>query len=93
GARIRTEHRQPTLADIRDALDRSCLVWITVDNGWGEVDSHAVLIYGQRRNAFDVYSPEVSRNCLQQYRSRRLGRVWLRGEGMTAVWRREPYGH
>jgi hypothetical protein len=55
GARMRTEHRQPTLADIRGALDRGRLV------------------------------------CLQQYRRRRLDRVWLRSEGMTAVWRREPW--
>jgi hypothetical protein len=84
GARMRTEHRQPTLADIRGALDHGRLVWISVDNDWGQVDCHAVLVYGQRGNVFDVYSPEVSRSCLQQYRRRRLNRVWLRSEGMTA---------
>lgn len=91
GARIRTENRQPTLADIRGALDHGCLVWISVDNDWGKVDCHAVLVYGQRGNVFDVYSPEVSGNCLQQYRRQRLDRVWLRSEGMTAVWRHEPW--
>jgi hypothetical protein len=90
GARMRTEYRQPTLADIRVALDRGHLVWISVDNDWGEVDSHAVLVYGQRGDVFDVYSPEVSRSCLQRYRHRRLDKVWLRSEGMTAVWRRKP---
>jgi hypothetical protein len=67
GARMRTEHRQPTLADISSALDRSRLVWI----GCGEVDCHAVLVHGQRGNVFDVYSPEVSRS----------DKVWLRSEG------------
>ncbi len=90
GARMRTEYRQPTLVDIRGALDRGGLVWVSVDNDWGEVDCHAVLVYGQRGNVFDVYSPEVSRGCLQQYRRRQLDRVWLRREGMTAVWRHEP---
>ncbi|MDQ4010825.1 MAG: hypothetical protein M3228_09045 [Actinomycetota bacterium] len=90
GARMRTEHRAPTLADLRDALDRGGLVWISIDNDWGEVDCHAVLIYGHRSNVFDVYSPEVSRSCLQQYHRRRLDREWLRSEGMTAVWRHEP---
>ncbi|HEY6423853.1 MAG TPA: hypothetical protein VIY28_11510 [Pseudonocardiaceae bacterium] len=89
GARMRTEHRQPTLADIGDALERGRLVWISVDNDWGEVDCHAVLVYGQRGTVFDVYSPEVSGSCLQQYRRRRLDRVWLRSEGMTVVWRNE----
>ena len=87
GARMRTEHRQPTFADIRVALDRGHLVWISVDNDWGEVDSHALLVYGQRGDVFDVYSPEVFRSCLRQYRHRRLDRMWLRSEGMTAVWR------
>ncbi|MDQ4020160.1 MAG: hypothetical protein M3257_00645 [Actinomycetota bacterium] len=86
GARMRTEHRVPTLADIRDALDRGCLVWTSVDNDWGDVDCHAVLVYGQRDNVFDLYSPEISRSCLQQYRRRRLDRVWLRSEGITTVW-------
>ncbi|MGH3717581.1 MAG: hypothetical protein ACRDRI_01835 [Pseudonocardiaceae bacterium] len=86
GARMRTEHRQPTLADIRDALDRGRLVWVSVDNDWGEVDCHAVLVYGRRGEVFDVYSPEVSGSCLQRYRRRQLDRVWLRGEGMTVVW-------
>ncbi|MGH3834381.1 MAG: hypothetical protein ACRDSF_01565 [Pseudonocardiaceae bacterium] len=90
GARMRTEHRQPTLADISGALDHGRLVWLSVDNDWGKVDCHAVLVYGQRGDVFDVYSPEVSRGCLQQYRRRRLDRAWLRSEGMTAVWRREP---
>jgi hypothetical protein len=49
-----------------------------------------VLVYGQRGNVFDVYSPEIADNCLQQYRRGDLDRVWLRSEGMTAVWRREP---
>jgi hypothetical protein len=89
GAGMRTEHRQPTLADIRDALDRGRLVWVSVDNDWGEVDCHAVLIYGQRGNVFDVYSPEVSRRCLRQYHRRQLDRVWLPSEGITAVWRRD----
>lgn len=89
GARMRTEHRQPTLADITSALDRGCIVWISVDNNWGDVDCHAVLVYGLRGNMFDVYSPELSRSCLQQYRRRRLDRLWLRTEGMTAVWRGE----
>ncbi|HWR47078.1 MAG TPA: hypothetical protein VN327_05595 [Pseudonocardiaceae bacterium] len=88
GARMRTEHRQPTLADIRSALDRGRLVWVSLDNDWGEVDCHAVLVYGQRGNVFDVYSPEASDGCLQQYRRRRLDRVWLRSEGMTTVWRK-----
>ncbi len=88
GARTRTEHRQPTLADLRDALDRGHVVWISVENGWGEVGCHAVLVYGQRGNMFDVYSPELSGSCLQQYRRRRLDRLWLRNEGMTAMWRR-----
>jgi hypothetical protein len=91
GARLRTEHRQPTLVDICGALNRGCLVWVSVDNNWGKVDCHAVLVYGQRGNVFDVYSPEVSRSCLQQYHRRRLERVWLRSEGMTAVWRGEPW--
>jgi hypothetical protein len=89
GARMFAEHRQPTLTDIRSALDRGCVVWLSVDNDWGEVDCHAVLVYGLRGNMFDVYSPEVSGSCLQQYRRRQLDRVWLRTEGMTAVWRRE----
>lgn len=92
GARMRAEHRQPTFADICAALDRGRLVWISIDDGGGEVDCHAVLIYRQRGDVFDVYSPEVSRSCLQQYRRRRLDRVWMRSEGMTAVWRREPCG-
>ena len=90
GVRMWTENRQPTLADICGALDRGRLVWISVDNGLGEVDCHAILVYGQRGSVFDVYSPEVSRSCLQQYRRRRLDRVWLRSEGMTVVWRGEP---
>jgi hypothetical protein len=85
GARMRTEHRVPALADIRGALDRGNLVWISVDNDWDDVDCHAVLIYGQRGNVFDVYSPEIARGCLQQYRSRRLDRMWLRSEGITTV--------
>jgi len=85
GARIRTEYRQPTLADIRGALNRGRLVWVSLDNDWGKVDCHAVLIYGQRGNVFDVYSPEVSRHCLQQYRCRRLDRMWLHSEGMTVI--------
>jgi hypothetical protein len=91
GARMRTEYRQPTLADISGALDRGRLVWISVDNDWGEVDCHAVLVYGQRGNAFHVYSPEVSRSGLRWYHRRRLDRGWLRSEGMTAVWRGEPW--
>ncbi|HJT02646.1 MAG TPA: hypothetical protein VJ757_03315, partial [Pseudonocardiaceae bacterium] len=87
GARMHTEHRRPTLADITSAVDRGCLVWISADNGWGDVDCHAVLVYGRRANMFDVYSPELSRSCLQQYRRRRLNRMWLPTEGMTAVWR------
>jgi hypothetical protein len=90
GARMRSEHRQPTLADICGALDRGRLVWISLDNAWGEVDCHAVLVYGQRGNVFDVYSPELSGSCLQQYRRRRLESGWLRSEGMTAVWRCAP---
>ncbi len=90
GARMRTEHREPTLADLCDALDRGRLLWISVDNDRGELDCHAVLVYGRRGNTFDVYSPEVSRSGLQQYHRRRLNRVWLRSEGMTAVWRHEP---
>ncbi|MDQ5856578.1 MAG: hypothetical protein M3302_09815, partial [Actinomycetota bacterium] len=62
------------------------LVWISVDNDWDDVDCHAVLVYGQRGNVFDVYSPEISGSCLQQYRRRRLDRVWLRSEGITTVW-------
>jgi hypothetical protein len=89
GSRVRTEHRQPTLADIRDALDRGCLVWVSVDNGWGEVGAHAVLIYGQRGTVFDVYSPEVSRRCLRQHRRRQWDKVWLPSEGITAIWRRD----
>jgi hypothetical protein len=85
GVRMRTEHRQPTLADITSALDCGCIVWISVDNDWGEVDCHAVLVYGQRGNIFDVYSPELSRRCLRRYRRRRLDRVWLRTEGMTTI--------
>lgn len=88
--RMRTEHREPTLADIRSALDSGRVVWISLDNGWGEVGCHAVLVYGRRGNVFDVYSPQVSGSCLQQYRRRRLDRVWLRSEGMTAVGRRSP---
>ena len=84
---MRTEHRQPTLADIRGALDCGRLVWVSIDNDWDKIDCHAVLVYGQQGNVFDVYSPEVSRNCLQQYRRGWLDRVWLRSEGMTAVWR------
>ncbi|MGH3821330.1 MAG: hypothetical protein ACRDRA_00560 [Pseudonocardiaceae bacterium] len=91
GTRMRTEHRPPTLADISSALSRGGLVWISVDNDRGEVDCHAVLVYGQQGNVFDVYSPEVSRSCLQRYRHRRLDKMWLRSEGMTAVWRGEPY--
>jgi hypothetical protein len=90
GASMRTEHRQPTLADICGALDRGGLVWVSVDNNWGEVDCHAVLVYGRRGNVFELYSPELSRSCLQRYHSRQLDRMWLRSEGMTAVWRREP---
>jgi hypothetical protein len=90
GARMLAEHRQPTLADISDALDRGCVVWLSVDNDWGEVDCHAVLVYRRRGNVFDVYSPEISGSCLQQYRRRQLDRVWLPSEGMTVVWRRLP---
>jgi hypothetical protein len=90
GARMRTEHRQPTLADMTGALDRGCVVWISVDNNWGEVDCHAVLVYGRRGNMFDVYSPELSGSCLRQYRRNRLDRVWLHTEGMTAVRRAGP---
>lgn len=85
GARMHAEYRQPTLADITNALDRGCLVWISVDNGWAEVDCHAVLVYGQRSKTFDIYSPEISRRCLQQYRRRQLDKMWLRTEGMTTV--------
>ncbi|PZS40461.1 MAG: hypothetical protein DLM62_02795 [Pseudonocardiales bacterium] len=88
GAKMLVEYRQPTLVDIRRALDRGCVVWLSVDNDWGEVDCHAVLVYGQRSNVFDVYSPEISGSCLQQYRRRALDRMWLRSEGMTTVWRR-----
>lgn len=87
GARMRTEHRQPTLADIHEALDRGCLVWISLDNDWDQVDCHAVLVYGQRGTVFDVYSPELSPRCLRRYHRRQLDRVWLRSEGMTALWR------
>ncbi|MEO7193539.1 MAG: hypothetical protein ABIZ05_01755 [Pseudonocardiaceae bacterium] len=87
GAGMRTEHRQPTLADISGALDRGRLVWISLDNDRGAVDCHAVLVYGQRGTVFDVYSPEVSGSCLQRYRGKRLDRMWLRGEGLTVVWR------
>ncbi len=87
GARMRTEHRAPTLADLDGALDCGRVVWISVDNHWGEVDCHAVLVYGRRGNVFDVYSPETSGSCLRQYRRRRLERVWLRSEGMTSVGR------
>jgi len=90
GARMRTEHRQPTLADIHDALDRGRLVWVSLDNDGGGVDCHAVLIYGQRGRVFDVYSPEVSGSCLQRYSRRRLSRRWLRSEGITVMWRGEP---
>jgi len=90
GARMRTEHRQPTLADIRGALDRGRLVWVSLDNDRGEVDCHAVLVHGRRGDVFDVYSPEASGSCLQRYHRRRLDRIWLRSEGMTAVWRHEP---
>ncbi|MGH3872735.1 MAG: hypothetical protein ACRDSR_14720 [Pseudonocardiaceae bacterium] len=90
GAGMRTEHRQPTLADISSALDRGHLVWISVDNRWGEVDCHAILVYGRRRTTFDVYSPEISGSCLQQYHRKQLDKVWLRSEGMTAVRRCEP---
>ncbi len=90
GARMRTEHRQPTLADICGALDRGGLVWVSVDNNRDEVDCHAVLVYGRRGNVFDVYSPELTRGCLQQHNRRQLDRMWLRTEGMTAVWRRDP---
>jgi hypothetical protein len=83
---MRTEHRQPTLADVCGALDCGGLVWVSVDNNWGEVDCHAVLVYGRRGNVFDVYSPELSRGCLQQHHRRQLDRMWLRSEGMTAVW-------
>jgi hypothetical protein len=86
GTRMLSDHRQPTLADIRCALDRGCVVWLSVDNDWGEVDCHAVLVYGQRGHVFDVYSPEVSGSCLQHYHCRQLDRMWLRSEGMTAVW-------
>jgi hypothetical protein len=85
GAGMRTEYREPTVADITSALDRGCFVWISVDNGLGEVDCHAVLVYGRRGNTFDIYSPETSRSCLQQHRRRPLGKMWLRTEGMTAV--------
>lgn len=85
GDRMQVEYRQPTLADVTDALDRGCLVWISVDNGFGEVDCHAVLVYDQRGNTFDIYSPEISRHGLRQYRRRRLDKTWLRTEGMTAV--------
>ncbi|MGH3934633.1 MAG: hypothetical protein ACRDS1_06600 [Pseudonocardiaceae bacterium] len=87
GARMRTEHRQPTLADLRAALDLGRLVWISVDNDWGKVDCHAVLVYGQQGKVFDVYSPEISRSGLQQYHRKQLDRMWLRSEGMTVVWR------
>jgi hypothetical protein len=87
GDRMQVEYRPPTLADISNALDRGCLVWISIDNGWGEVDCHAVLVYGQRGNTFDVYSPEISRSGLRQYRRRRLDKRWLRTEGMTAAHR------
>jgi hypothetical protein len=90
GARMRAERRQPTLADISGALDRGRLVWISLDNDRGEVACHAVLVYGQRGTMFDVYSPEVSGSCLRRYRSKRLDRAWLRSEGMTTMWRREP---
>jgi len=90
GARMLVEYRQPTLSDICRALDRCCVVWLSVDNYWGEVDCHAVLVYAQRGNVFDVYSPEGADNCLQQYRRRELDRMWLRSEGMTAVWRPAP---
>lgn len=83
GAKMLTEHRQPTLDDISGALNRGHLVWVSVDNGWGEVDAHAVLIYGQRGAVFDVYSPEVSRRCLRQYRRQQLDKVWLPSEGIT----------
>lgn len=87
GARMRTEHRRPTLADIQDALDRGRVVWVSVTADRDVEGCHAVLIHGRRGNVFDVYSPESSRSCLRRYRRRRLERVWLRGEGMTTVWR------
>lgn len=90
GTRMRTEHRQPTLADIRGALDRNRLVWVSLDNDRGELDCHAVLVYGQRGTVFEVYSPEVSGSCLQRYRRGRLDRAWLRKEGMTTLWRDKP---
>ena len=58
GARV--EHRQPTLADIRGALDRGRLVWVSADNDWDQVDCHAVLVYGQRGTVFDVYRDTVA---------------------------------
>ncbi|MGH3672096.1 MAG: hypothetical protein ACRDSH_15930, partial [Pseudonocardiaceae bacterium] len=85
-AGMHTEHRRPTFADLHDALDRGRLVWISVDNDLGEVDCHAVLVYGCRGDVFDVYSPEISGRCLQRYRCGQLAREWLRSEGMTAIW-------
>jgi hypothetical protein len=85
GAAMRAEYRQPTVADITWALDRGGLVWISIDNGRGEVDCHAVLIYGRHGNTFEIYSPETSRSCLQQHRGRRLEKMWLRTEGMTVI--------
>lgn len=85
--RMCIEHRRPSLADITSAVDHGNIVWISVDNDWGEVDCHAVLVHGRRGSVFDVYSPELSRSCLQKYRRRRLNRMWLRSEGLTAVWR------
>jgi hypothetical protein len=89
-ARMRTEHRQPTFADIHGAVDLGRLVWLSVDNDWGEVDCHAVLVYGRRGNVLDVYSPEVSGSCLRRYHRRRLDKMWLRSEGITTMWRPEP---
>ena len=88
GDRMRTEYREPALADILTVLDRGGVAWISIDNYRGEVACHAVLVYARKRNVFRVYSPELSGNCLRRYRRRRLERVWLRSEGMTAVWAR-----
>lgn len=86
GAALRTEHRQPTLVDLHAALGFGRLVWLSVDNASAGVDCHAVLVQRRHLGGFSVYSPENSGNCLRWYRPSRMGRVWLRTEGMTAVW-------
>jgi hypothetical protein len=69
-------------------------VWVSVDNDWGKVDCHTVLVYGERGNVFGVCSPELS-TSLTAASSAAVDELGLgvAGPGRVAALRAAPRGH